>query len=80
MITIIIIIITTTTIIIITTIINNICSDYGLEFDIKFNQKNSFLLQFGLDQDIVLTELFIDSIALSWVAKLKYFGVYIGCC
>ena len=25
----------------------NICSDHGLEFDIKFNQKKSFLLQFG---------------------------------
>ena len=55
----------------------NICTDYGLEFDIKFNQKKSFLLQFGLDQDIVLPDLFIDRIALSWVVKIKYLGVYL---
>ena len=55
----------------------NICTDYGQEFDIKFNQEKSFLLQFGLDQEIVLPDLLIDRIALSWVAKLKYLGVYL---
>ena len=55
----------------------NICSDYGLEFDIKYNQKKFFLLQFGFDKEIVLSTLFIDRIALSWVAKLKYLGVYL---
>ena len=55
----------------------NICTDYGLKFVIEFNQKKSFLLQFGLDQEIVLPELFIDSVALSWFAKLKYLGVYL---
>ena len=55
----------------------NICSHYGLKFDLKFNKKKSFLLHFGLGQEIVLPEIFIDRIALSWVAKLKYLGVYL---
>ena len=49
----------------------NICTNYGLEFDIKFNLKMSFLLQFGLDQEIVLPELFIDKIALAGLLSLN---------
>jgi hypothetical protein len=54
-----------------------ICEDYGVEFDIKFNQSKSFLCQFGLDHNVILPELFLCGIALCWVDRLKYLGVWL---
>ena len=53
----------------------NICTEYGLNFDIKFNQSKSFLFQIGLDINEVLHDLHLCGIALKWVKCLKYLGI-----
>ena len=53
----------------------NICAEYGLNFDIKFNQSKSFLFQIDLDINEVLPDLCLCGVALKWVKRLKYLGV-----
>ena len=54
----------------------NICLNFEVELDIKFNQVKSFLCQFGLGHNITLVES-LGGVVLSWVGRLNYFGVYL---
>jgi exonuclease III len=54
-----------------------LCGDYGNDNDILFNQKKSFLLQVGLDTNVVLPQLVLNNVFLQWVDRIKYLGVYI---
>ena len=56
----------------------NICVEYGLNFDKKFNQSKSFLFQIGLDINEVLPDLYLCGVALKWVKYLKYIGVWLS--
>ena len=56
----------------------NICAEYGLNFDIKFNQSKSLLFQIGLDINEILPDLYLCGIALKWVKRLKYLGVWLS--
>jgi hypothetical protein len=54
----------------------DICSCFGAEFDIVFNHKKSFLMQVGLDVDVVLPQLSLSGVLLQWVNRIKYLGVW----
>jgi len=54
----------------------DLCGDFGVEFDILFNQKKSFLLQVGLDSNVVLPQLVLSNVCLQWVDRIKYLGVF----
>ena len=55
----------------------NICAEYGLNFNIKFNQSKSFLFQIGLDINEALPDLYLCGVALKWDKRLKYLGVWL---
>jgi hypothetical protein len=55
----------------------DVCSVYGVEFDIKFNQAKSFLFQTGLNVNTVLPSLCLCNVKLQWVERLKYLGVWL---
>ena len=54
-----------------------LCSDYGNKYDILLNKKQSFLLQVGLDVNVLLPQLTLNNVLLQWVDRIKYLGVYI---
>jgi esterase/lipase superfamily enzyme len=55
----------------------DLCSDFGTEFDMLFNQKKSFLLQVGFNVSVALPQLILTNAYLQWVDRIKYLGVYI---
>ena len=54
-----------------------LCNDCGNEFDMLFNQNRSFLLQDGLDVNVLFSQLMINNVLMQWVDRNKYLGVYI---
>ena len=48
----------------------NICKNYRVELNRKFNQAKSFLCQFSLHNSITLLELLLCGLVLSWVSHL----------
>ncbi len=54
----------------------DLCCTYGL-LDIKFIQANSYLLKVGLSSHHSLPNLMLYNVALNWVDRIKYLGVWI---
>ena len=48
----------------------DLCAEYGVAFDITFNQKNYFLLQFGLECKVLLPVVLLSNVVLQWVTRL----------
>jgi Reverse transcriptase (RNA-dependent DNA polymerase) len=55
-----------------------ICSDFGIEFDVKFNPNKSHLLQIGLDTAVKLPELLFCNVCMKWSVQIRYLGVFIN--
>ncbi len=53
----------------------NVCNEFAMGNDMKFNHLKSHLFQIGLSADIVLPKLTLGGNDLNWVNKLKYLGV-----
>ena len=53
----------------------DICVEFTVRNDVKFNQWKSHLFQIGLSTDIILPKLSLAGNDLNWVYELKYLGV-----
>ena len=55
----------------------NICTDFGTEYDVKFNENNSVALRIGPCFNSVCKPLVLGSRCLQFVDSVKYLGVCI---
>ena len=53
----------------------DICVEFAVCNDVKFNHLKSHLFQIGLSTDIILPKLSLAGNDLNWVYELKYLGV-----
>ena len=56
----------------------DICYEYGVQFDIKFNALKSNLLQIGLDVTVKLPILNLGESIINWSSQIKYLGILIA--
>ena len=54
--------------------LTDICYDYGIQWDIKFNPEKSQAATFGGNSPPV--SVILGDAALGWVSKVKYLGCY----
>jgi len=55
----------------------NICSDFGIEYDVKFNENKSVALRIGPRFNSVCKPLVLGRRCLQFVDSVKYLGVSI---
>ena len=55
----------------------DLCYTYGVEFDTKFNQAKSYLLQVGSSSHHSLPNLMLNNVASNWADRIKYLGKWI---
>jgi len=55
----------------------NICSDFGIEYDVKFNENKSVAMRIGPRFNSVCKPLVLGSRCLQFVDSVKYLGVSI---
>ena len=54
------------------------CSDFSIEYDIKFNPLKSYLLHIGLDANVKLPNLILCNVHIKWSRQIKYLSVHIN--
>ena len=54
----------------------DICSEFALEFDIKFNANKSIALCFGKRFNMPYMSLIFSGAKLNFVQSVKYLGIY----
>ena len=56
----------------------NICEQFGVQWDIKFNPHKSQLMSFGGNNPTNVT-ITMNNLPIPWVNKVKYLGLYFLC-